>query len=225
MLLELNKDTLTFKAYKNIKNDIMTAKIKPGELVSEIQISEKLSMSRTPVREAIKRLETEGLVRSIADRGTIVTKLTSKDIKDIFFLRITLETAALEISLENITYNDICDLEEDFEKIASKLPNIEEETKIELFNLDKKLHNLIIKKSYNSKLIKFVDILHSQIELIRGISAVMPGRLNKSFNEHREILKSIKKNDKNMAKKLLREHLTNIKNNTLKINESLEKYI
>ena|SRR5690554_1200374 len=219
------KLTLTEKAYTAIKNSILSAEIKPGDILSEGKIAEQLSVSRTPVREAIKRLESEGLVNSMPAIGTFVTKLTAKDIKDIYFLRKKLEIAALELSINNISDEEINVLKDSFIEVEERLDNIDKELKIHLFNLDKNLHRLIIEKSDNNKLVELLDIINSQIELTRGISATTPGRLNKSFHEHRNILMAIKERNFKKASKLLIEHLNNIKNNTLEINENLDKYL
>jgi len=217
--------SLKEKAYKTIKNLILSAKLKPGDPLSTSRLCELLSMSRTPIRDAIKKLESEGLVSDVAGRGHFVKKLTSKDIKEIYYLRKTLEVAALKLSINNIRDEQIMKLERRFDEAEKNLDEYIKNNKLYLFNLDKDLHKLITHESMNNKLIKFLDIINSQVELIRSISAVMPGRLEKSYNEHRKLLSAIKKRDLEEAKKCLELHLDNIEENSIHINENFKKFV
>lgn len=220
-----NKNNLREKAYNTIKRAIFLAELKPGNLISEISLAKQLSMSRTPVREAIKKLEYEGLVNSIPGVGTFVIQLSSKDIREIYFLRITLEIAALELVINNINIEEIITLESEFKSIEPKLSHIDEEVKMQLFKLDKSLHRLIIDSVQSKKFSEVIDLINIQIEMTRIISAVHPGRLKQSFREHIDILNAIKKRDLESAKDCLKRHLINVRENTLEINENIEIYL
>jgi DNA-binding GntR family transcriptional regulator len=217
--------TLTDKAYHKIKDRILTADLKPGQYISINAMANNMSMSRTPVREAINKLEIEGLIKNYPNGGKGIVELSKKDVKEIFYLRIILEKAALNLSINNIPKEELNELEERFNSVNIKSKKLSNEEKISLFELDKALHGLIVEYSYNNKLKNFINMLNNQIEIARGISAVRPGRLEKSLEEHKNILNLLKEKKLKEAKEYLENHLKKIEKNVIEINDSIERYI
>jgi len=164
------------KTYKAIKQAIISYEVKPGEPLAEEQIANKLGVSRTPVREALKELRKEGLVKMIHRKGAFVAEISN--------------------------FNSI-----------SK--NIEMKNYKDIFDTDIKLHSLIVNTAGNRRLSKFLNILNGQVHRMRVLSATVPGRLNESLQEHKDILDALKKRDINLAEQRLKQHIRNIKNNIL----------
>jgi DNA-binding GntR family transcriptional regulator len=173
--------------------------------IVEQEISDTIKVSRTPIREALKQLEAEGLVNSIPGRGTFVQALSNQDIEEIFELRELFELKALEYAVNDITDKEI-------EKIEKILFSLEIDTNHEeYFSSDRYLHNLIVKYSRNRRMINFLNTINAQLEWLRRVSSMTPRRLEKSKQEHIEILQAIKERDLEKSSNCLSAHLQNIK--------------
>lgn len=200
------------KSYKGIKQAIISYEIKPGEPLVEKQIADKLGVSRTPVREALKELKNEGLVKIIPRKGAFVAEISSRDIEEIFLLREILECTAIKIAISRIKEEDLIEIESTFNSIIN---DIKRKNYKNVLYVDIKFHNFIVDSSGNSRLYQFIRILNDQIYRLRYLSATVPGRLSKSLQEHKDILEALKKRDKDLAEQRLRRHIRNIKNNIL----------
>ena len=118
--LKTKKKSLTDVAFEKIKELILNEEIEPGEMVSENQLAEYLNMRRTPIREAIRRLEADGILISRQGYGTIVRMLTLKDIEDVFEVREAMELIASETAIYNISDQEIQEVNEDFLNLLEK---------------------------------------------------------------------------------------------------------
>ena len=202
------------KTYKAIKQAIISYEVKPGEPLAEEQIANKLSVSRTPVREALKELRKEGLVKIIHRKGAFVAEILSKDVEEIFLLREILECAAVKIAIPRLKEEDLIEMESLFNSISK---DIEMKNYKDIFDTDIKLHSLIVDTAGNRRLSKFLNILNGQVHRMRVLSATTAGRLNKSLKEHKNILEALKKRNIDLAEQRLRQHIRNIKNNILEM--------
>ena len=168
------------EAYEYLKNCIITNKMKSGQPLSEPEISKKLQMSRTPVREAIRELEKDGLVVSYPARGAHVAVLSVEDVEEICDLRVLLEVWCLERGMHNISderLDELCDMFEAAEKDG------------------------------NGRVIEIVAQLNGQIDRIRHNSAADPNRSKYSYREHMAILDAIKQRNLIRARERLMTHL------------------
>ena len=202
------------KTYKAIKQAIISYEVKPGEPLGEEQMANKLGVSRTPVREALKELRKEGLVKMIYRKGAFVAEISSKDVEEIFLLREILECAAVKIAIPRLKEEDLIEMESLFNSVSK---NIEMKNYKDIFDTDIKLHSLIIDTAGNRRLSKFLNILNGQVHRMRVLSATAPGRLNESLQEHKDILEALKKRDIDLAEQRLKQHIRNIKNNILEM--------
>ena len=202
------------KTYKTIKKAILTYEVKPGEPLIEEKIANKLGVSRTPVREVLRELEKEGLVKIIPRKGAFIAEIFPKDIEEIFLLREILECAAVKIAIPKLKEEDLIEIESLLNSISK---NIEMKNYKYIFDTDVKLHSLIVDTAGNRRLSKFLKMLNDQIHRIRILSAIVPGRISESLQEHNDILEALKKRDIDLAERSLRQHIRNIKNNILKM--------
>src|SRR5699024_11790306 len=122
------------EVYDYLVEEIVSNKILPGTPIIETDIANELNMSRTPIREALKELESEGLIQRFPGRGVVVSKIAAQDIEEIFTLRITLELLALELSFDKITTNDISEVEEYLFNLDDK------NEKQDYYHVDKWIH-------------------------------------------------------------------------------------
>ncbi|MCI1034826.1 GntR family transcriptional regulator [Raoultella terrigena] len=196
-------------AYSYIKKNILADIFRQGQPLIELELSRELDISRAPVREALRALEAEGLVKSYPGRGTIVAEISPSDIEEIFELRVMLETGALEKSLKHITDTELNEVENIF-RIAFHSSSLDK-----LHEADRKLHQLITSKCGNRRLIEYITILNTQIERVRKISIQDPNRMLISYEEHLDIISKIKSRDYESCKKALVSHLRSVSNSAI----------
>lgn len=199
----------TKEVYDYLLEAILSNKIPPGTPIVEAEIAAELQMSRTPIREALKELEAEGLVSRYPSRGTVVSEITPYDVEEIFTLRIALEVLALQLAWGKIPEDELSNIEESFLKLN------EHSTKEELHHADKSLHALIIERAGNRRLKQILNQLNSQIERFRRVAALEPSRMSRSKEEHLEIIQLIRKKDLRGCQESLKKHLLNVKQSTL----------
>lgn len=192
------------QAYEYLKKGILENRFSQDQPISEVAVSTELKMSRTPIREALRQLETEGLVVSYPGRGAFVVSLSTDDIEDIYSLRLMMETFALEKSFALITSEEISEVEQCFNS-ARDTTDWESQHKA-----DRMLHDMIVRKAGSKRLIIFVDMLNVQVERVRRISETEERRSQKSYEEHMKILKYMREKNLPMCKEALREHLRSV---------------
>lgn len=207
----MNKKPLKNVAYDYLYENIISYNLPPGTAIVEQEVSNIIKVSRTPIREALKQLEAEGLVNYIPGRGTFVQDLSTNDIDEIIELRELFEREALKYAIHDIT-------DEEIEKLEKTLLSLEEDTNPEeYYHSDRMLHHLIVKYSRNRRMVNFLNTINAQLERLRRISAMTPRRLEKSKQEHLEILRAIKERDLEKASNCLSVHLKNIKTNITEV--------
>lgn len=200
-----NEDSsLRAKVFNQIQNDILDGKYKPGESLIETRLSYQLGVSRTPIREAIKQLELEGLVRTIPNKGAIVTGITVQDIDDIYTIRRMVEGLAARWAAEKITQEELEDLNEavDLEEFYTKRSNV-----AHLLELDSRFHDIIYKASKSRPLMRVLKSFHHYVQRARNASLKSPGRAQKVLEEHKAILQAIMNKDPGKAERLTVEHI------------------
>lgn len=201
--------SLSEKAYLYIKNAIIANQFRPGEALSEELIAAKLSMSRTPIREALRKLQLEGLVQIIPNRGAFVTRLSLNDIREIFQLREVLEGAASRLAAEFISPDVLERFERKRKELELKSPSADHQ---EFYNFGLELHDAILKAARNRRLYNFIHSLNDQIERLRGISSLDPKRTETSFGQHCALLDALKARDGTAAEGAMVAHIVDTRN-------------
>ena len=199
------------QVYDYLLEAIVSNKIPPGTPIVETEISNALNMSRTPIREALKELEAEGLVNRYPSIGTVVSHITPHDVEEIFDLRILLELSALQLSWDKVTVKEIEEVEKLFIDLDVSSPNDA------YHEADRRLHALIVNNAGNKRLKNFLNLLNSQIERFRRVAAFSSDRPEKSKKEHLEILRYLKERNLNACEESLRQHLISVKNSTYEV--------
>ena len=212
----MEKINLCKVAYEYLFEHIVANDFEPGTLIVEGEIGELLNMSRTPVREAMRRLEVEGLVHKIKDVGIIVNEITYDDITEIFEMRILFELHALGNFVKNVTDDEIKSLE----KRLLKLDDSSSEQ--EYYNIDRDIHNSIIRACSNSRMVSYLKTINAQVEKLRRISGTTPERLGKSLKEHLTIVQAIRDRDYEKAYANLVLHLEEVKKSVIKANRKFK---
>lgn len=199
-----DKYSLTGKVFNKIREDILSGLYRENDELRENTIAQELGVSRTPVREALRQLELEGLVTIIPNKGAYVTGITNKDARDIYIIRSYLEGLCARWACDNITQEQLDGLEEilylsDF--------HAQREHHEQLVELDNKFHELIYEASGSKILRHVLSDFHHYVERIRKITLSRPSRASKSNEEHKAIMEAIKNRDGELAEKLAHEHM------------------
>lgn len=195
--------------FESLREAIINGDLKPGERLMEIQLAEELGVSRTPVREAIRKLELEGLVLMIPRKGAYVAKISMKDIAEVFEIRGALEGLAAGLAAERITDEELDDLERILVKIAESTDKDDVQAVIEL---DTVFHEKLYRASRNERLFQLVNNLREQIQRFRKTSLSQPGRLKFALEEHKKIVEAVALRDVELAQNLAYEHIESAEN-------------
>ena len=191
-------------AYDGIRKLIMEEELKPGELLSENQLADYLNMSRTPIREAIRRLQAEGILESRKGLGTFMKPLTLKDMKNIYEVREALELIACETSIYQITDEEIERVRGNLQSLLDRHHAGEEIDRMEFSELDGQMHDLLIQRSNNGYIKLLMDQIYFNVDRYRIISFRVSLDLEESTRQHLDLLDCVK--ERNIEK--LKEHLS-----------------
>ena len=202
--LKTKKKSLTDVAFEEIKELILNEEIEPGEIVSENQLAEYLNMSRTPIREAIRRLEADGILISRQGYGTIVKMLTLKDIEDVFEVR---ELIASETAIYNISDQEIQEVKDNFLNLLERHHRGEIIEKEEFTAIDGQIHDLIVKKSDNEYVKMLMERIDFNVGRYRAMSYKVSLDLEESTKQHLKLLKYMEERNVEVFKEHLKEHL------------------
>lgn len=189
-----------------LREAIINGTLKPRERLMEIQLAEELGVSRTPIREALRKLELEGFIVMVPRKGAYVADISFKDIADVFEIRAALEALAAGLAAERITDEELEDMER---LVAEKAEAISGYDMDRLIRVDTLFHDAIYKASRNQRLTNIINNLREQIQRYRTTSLAYPGRMKRSLEEHRGIVEAIQSRDPQIAQQVAREHIEN----------------
>lgn len=205
--------SLRGKVFHTIRENILSGKYKEHEELKEMALAEELGVSRTPVREALRQLELEGLVTMVPNKGAYVQGISPKDVHDIYIIRSMLEGLCAKWATENITDQQIEELEEIILLSEFHLKKKGSEKAEQVSELDGHFHEILYQAS-NSRILEHVlSDFHKYVKMARTISVGEKDRAEKSIAEHKHILEAIKKRDGELAEKLANEHIMEVMEN------------
>jgi DNA-binding GntR family transcriptional regulator len=196
-------------AYKFIKDAIIRNEFKPNTMLVENNLCNMLGFSKTPIREALRRLTSEGLVEFLPKKGSFVSVITFRDFIDIFEVREALEGMAARLCTQRHNPDEMQQLKEQLLIFEKCLKSGDSEN---VFNADMKQHEIIMKSSRNAQLNMHYDTLYQQIKRIRLITKEDYERQSLSFDEHKALIEAILNKDAEAAEIACRKHIQSIKN-------------
>ena len=183
--------------FNTLRQAIITGEFAPGERLMEISLANRLGVSRTPVREAIRKLELEGLVIMIPRKGAQVAKITEKNLRDVIEIRTVLEEFATVLACERITQDGVIKLRQAHEDFIHA---VEKGDILDIANKDEAFHDTIFQATNNDRLISIINNL--RMEYVKDIR-----QRSNLVEEHRELLDAISTRDTVKAKQLMRTHI------------------
>lgn len=206
-----DKYSLRGKVYDRIREDILNGVYKEHEELKEATLGKMMDVSRTPVREALRQLELEGLVEIIPNKGARVTGITKKDIEDIYQIRYLLEGLSARWATEHVTEEQLDKMEETLylTEFHAKKGNF-----TQVYELDSQFHELMYEASGSKLLNHILSDFHMYVTRIRKTSLALDNRSKNSTEEHRAILEAIKERNADKAEECAHIHVkSTIKNN------------
>ena len=206
----MDKYSLRGQVFQEIREDILKGKFKENEELREATLGKELGVSRTPVREALRQLELEGLVHIIPNKGAYVTGITEKDVHDIYMTRSMLEGLCARWAAEHISEEQIQEMEEVLLLTEYHLDRGNAE---QLAELDGKFHEVFYDASQSRILRHILSDFHKYVQVARKRSVKKEDRAKKSLEEHREILNALRIGDADRAEELAHIHILNVMEN------------
>lgn len=198
---------------ENIRQAIIDGTFSPGERLMEIQLADEMGVSRTPVREAIRKLELEGFVVMIPRRGTYVADISIRDITEIYEIRTCLDVLSAGLAAERITDEEL----EVLNRLLVEIGQYIAENNMEkIVEADTAFHDILYQASRNERLRSIINNLREQLTGIRGRSMSYPGRLVETMDEHRALVDSIAARDVERAQNAARVHIENAEHTLMK---------
>lgn len=192
--------------FRTLRQSILMGELKPGERLMEIHLANRLGVSRTPIREAIRMLELEGLVTMIPRRGAEVAQITEKNLRDVLEVRRALDALAVELACERIT-------DEEKKALAAACSEFEQAAGTKdaktITQADVKLHDIIVKAAGNERLTRLVNDMSEQMYRYRFEYIKDETKHQSLIEEHRIIYKSIIECDKKTASEAVKTHIDN----------------
>lgn len=219
----MNIETLTVKeplgsrVYREIKRALLDGQFAPGELLPEDSLTDATGASRTPVREALMRLQGEGLVRIVPRKGARVSTMDDDELRELVETRALLETAFLERAIEKIPAASIAEIKRKMNAIISEMETMDTDSsawsmkRLEYSKLDFKFHRMLVRATDNRFLLKYYDEVLERVILYSHHTIIKyPLSFMQSAKEHEEILTAIINRDITGAKKRILSHLENL---------------
>jgi len=196
--------------FESMREAILSGVLEPGERLMEIQLAEEMGVSRTPVREAIRKLELENFVVMIPRKGAYVAGVSLKDVADVFEIRSALEGLAAGLAAERITDEELEQMERAL-FYRSKAGEVDLDLE-QIVKSDTDFHALVYKASRNERLIQILANLREQIQRFRTTSLAVPGRMKLAIDEHRMIVEALRNHDSEEAQSLAMAHIVTAEN-------------
>ena len=212
MIINETTKSLEEQVYLALEEAIIAGEYKKGDSLTEMSLSKKLGVSRTPIRAALARLSKEGLVEISPNRGAVVVGVTDEDLSDVYRIRIRLEGLASAMAATRISDEEKGELLETLELSEFYLGKGDTE---KLKELDTAFHKVVYKASGSRMICSILSDLHQNIRSYRKLSLAVPGRLEKSIKEHRDIYNAIASGNADEADRLTSDHIERAMQNTI----------
>ena len=192
--------------FNTLRQAILKGELEPGERLMEIQLADRLGVSRTPIREAIRKLELEGLVLMIPRKGAEVAKISAKSLRDVLEVRRSLEELAIELAIERMSPEEMEELDKAQSEFCEAIQNGDA---MKIAETDERYHDIIYNGTGNSRLVQILNNLREQMYRYRLEYIKDAAKRQILIVEHDHILRAMKEHHVEEGKRAIREHIDN----------------
>ena len=221
MALELNKNTTSKTIYYALREEIINLYLEPGTSISEKELSEKYSVSRTPVREALVRLAQEGLVNIYPQKGTVVSLIDLSAVEEGRFLREHLERAVVIEACKDFSQENMLSLEMNLKLQKMYIENHDYK---KLFEADEEFHKTIFEGCNKKRIWKSINDGSTEFQRIRMLRLATNSSWENIYAQHKEIFNAIKNKTPEKAEEFMKEHLNMVVFDKKQVKESYPNY-
>ncbi|MGO9082023.1 MAG: GntR family transcriptional regulator [Streptosporangiaceae bacterium] len=199
--------------YEELKDAIIALRLPPGDPLREATLAEQLGVSKTPIREALGRLEQDGLVETTSFKGAVVTGYSRQDLREIYELRELLENAAARWAAESMSEQDLAQLE----RISRRSRELRAAGQsAELTGLIWEFDSVLFDHVQNTRIRALIENLRAHLTRIGQLTAEIPGRIETSLDEHDKIVAAITARDSDLAEQQMRAHIRSVRDDQLR---------
>ncbi len=191
----------------SLREAILDGSLRPGQRIQDSEVALQLGVSRTPVREALRQLEKDGLVRSTPNRGAIVNDLSKDDLEELYGIRAVLEGLAAARACSRITARELEDLQRLCEEMQAVVPFRSEEDRIAFLSRDMEFHELLVEASQSPSLAEMLSGIRMRIRMVMATISVLARASAQAAPEHKALLEAIRLRDRESAERLARQHV------------------
>jgi DNA-binding GntR family transcriptional regulator len=203
-----NNPNIWESVYRHLRKQVTFGLLNPGEKLDEEQISNKLGVSRTPVREALKQLQAEGYIESIPKKGSFVTKYSTQKLSEIYDVLIRLEGLSVYFASKNLGEKELCELE----KMHARMKEFSEKRKYEEYvRENNRFHLFFHERAKNTELNEIIRKLRNKVFRYRYIGITIPGKTEQYVQDHEEILAALRSGSRKRASRLMEMHVDRVK--------------
>jgi DNA-binding GntR family transcriptional regulator len=199
---------LAEQVYADLRRAILEHQFDPGEPLTEHELCRRFKVSRTPVREALKKLDRDRLVRVVPKKGAFVRTLSHTEIRELYQLREALEALAVRLATPRLERTELEEFERRFRELRSRGRRL---AYTEVRPLGEEFHRFLLKKSDNGKLIQTLEEIREQIQSVWTMSILAPRRVHALVREHLAIIEALKRGAAPRAERLMIEHVRRVR--------------
>lgn len=197
--------SLSEQVFQKLRNQILDGQYTNGQELTELGVAKQMGASRTPVREALRQLELEGLVEIVPNKGAVVTGITAEDVKDIYLMRSHLEGLSARWAAMKATEIEIEQLEE---TVFLSEYHAEKEHFEQVYELDSRFHSFLYEASHSRMLAHSLTQYHQYVKMVRKKTVMERVRAHKCNEEHHQIVDAIRAHDGELAEQLANRHIS-----------------
>lgn len=194
--------------YAALRQAILEREFDPGEPLTEGDLSRRFRVSRTPVREALAKLERDRLVRVVPKKGAFVKALSHDEIRDLYEVREALEALAVRLSAPHISREELEDFEARFRELRARGPRA---AYTEVRPLGEEFHRLLVKRTENARLMRVLEEMREEVRPVWTMALVAPRRVQALIREHLAIIDALRRGDARRAARLMRLHIRRVR--------------
>jgi len=194
--------------YAALRQAILEREFVPGEPLTEGDLSRRFRVSRTPVREALAKLERDRLVRVVPKKGAFVRALSHDEIRDLYEVREALEALAVRLATPHLSREELEDFEARFRELRARGPRA---AYTEVRPLGEEFHRLLVKRTENARLMRVLEEMREEVRPVWTMALVAPRRVQALIREHLAIIDALRRGDARRAARLMRLHIRRVR--------------